>query len=239
MNPVLEQMYAEGHVRDAAGAPGATISTAVQEGSGRLLYDLVRREGLTRTAEVGLAYGASALFVCQAHAENGGGHHTAIDPLQAKRYDRLGVLNVERAGLSDHFRWIEAPSYAALAEMVAAGDHLDLVFIDGNHKFDYAFVDFFFADLLVRPGGFVAFDDLWMPGVLRVVNYVLRNRAYDVVPAPGARYSGWGRRTARALRRLATAPLSLDGRLRRYTLNTCVLRKTADDARAWDFHRSF
>lgn len=240
MNPVLDRMYAEGRVRDTDGVPVAAVKTAVQPGSGRLLYDLVRREGLARTVEVGLAYGASTLFLCQAHADNGAGRHTAIDPFQTANYDRLGVENVERAGLSDHFEWVDAPSYAALAAMVEAErGTVDLVFIDGSHKFDYALVDFFYADLLVREGGYVVFDDLWMPAVLRAVHFVLQNRDYSVPPVEAARYSSWGRRVARSLRRLGTAPLTLDRRLRRYPLNTIVLRKERDDRRPWDFHRAF
>ena len=237
MNAVIDQLY---RGRGPSGGPLANAGTHVQEGAGRMLYGLVRREGLRQTAEVGLAYGASALFVCQALADGGGGLHTAIDPFQDERYDGLGMRSVEQAGLGEHFRWIDAPSHAALAQMLAEGGtgSLDLVFVDGSHKFDYALVDFFYADLLVRPGGFVAFDDLWMPGVLRVVNFVLRNRDYALVPVESGRYSSAARRAGRVLRRLAGG-WRLDGRLRRYALNTCVLQKRGDDARAWDAHRSF
>lgn len=227
-NAVLSDLYVDGH------------RSLVQEGSGQMLHDLVRRERLQRTAEVGLAYGGSAIYICQALAENGGGFHTAVDPFQTTRFERVGVGNVERAGLSEYFRFVEGSSQAVLSEMAAeAPGSLDLVFIDGSHRFDHALVDFYNADLLVRPGGFVAFDDLWMPGVLRVVNYVLRNRDYALVPVDAGRYSTLVQQVGRVLRRLRAAPLRLDGRLRVYGLNTCILQKAADDARPWDYHRAF
>ena len=99
----------------------------------------------------------------------------------------------------------------------------DLVFIDGKHTFDFALVDFFYADLLVRVGGYVAFDDLWMPSILRAVNFVLRNRDYALHPVPEGGAS-LRRRAGRFVRRAAKAPL-VSPRLLAYPLNVGVLQK--------------
>jgi len=221
---------------DRAEASDERVGSLVQYDSGEYLYSLARKAEAHRTLEVGLAFGGSALFLCRALAENGGGTHTAIDPHQTRRYEGAGIANVEAAGFGESFRCIEAKSYMALPEILDAegpGSY-DLIFIDGNHTFDYTLVDFFYADQLVRVGGYVVFDDLWMRSARRAVRFVLRNRDYVLESASG-RGLPIARRAARAARRLATRPRTLW----HHPLNVGALRKRADDQRKWDFHRSF
>jgi hypothetical protein len=90
-------------------------------------------------------------------------------------------LNAQRAGLADRVRLIEAPSYEALPSLLKERAKLDFAFIDGMHTFDYALLDFFYVDKLLSPGGYVAFDDLWMPAIRKVIAFVLRNRSYELV----------------------------------------------------------
>ena len=56
--------------------------------------------------------------------------------------------------------------------------------IDGNHRFDDVLVDFYLSDQLVSPGGLLIFDDMWMPSVRTVVNFILTNRQYKIVSQP-------------------------------------------------------
>lgn len=46
------------------------------------------------------------------------------------------------------------------------------------HTFDYAFIDFFYIDRILKPGGVIVFDDLCIPAVNKVFRYALTNRAY-------------------------------------------------------------
>ena len=239
MNPVIEEVY-QAPVARAPFHGLRRVSSAVQYDAGRTLYELVREFGYERTLEVGLAHGLSALFICQAHADRGAGRHIAIDPRQSDRYEGQGLANLERAGLRAYLTVFEEPSYAALPRLQAEGTVLDFAFVDGRHLFDYVLVDFFYIDLMLREGGVVAFDDLWMPGVRRAVSYILRNRAYTLLYRPAAaRRSSPLRRLGRIGRRYLQQPFGGDGRLKRYPLNTCLLRKQAFDARPWDYHRSF
>src|SRR5918996_3216367 len=95
-NAVLERMYRTGQVEDGQGNVVSCFPTSVSYESGALLYEFVRERRPERTLEVGLAWGGSALFICQAHRDNGSGHHTAVDPHQARTYRSVGVLNIER-----------------------------------------------------------------------------------------------------------------------------------------------
>ena len=66
-------------------------------------------------------------------------------------------------GVSEH------PLRLALTRLCAEGERIDFAFIDGNHRFDYTLVDFFYIDKMLRLGGHVAFDDLWIASVRKVV----------------------------------------------------------------------
>jgi predicted O-methyltransferase YrrM len=239
MNALLERIYRSGEVEDADGHRIRCSPVGVTLEAGTVLYDLIRATRPERTLEIGLAYGVSALFICQAHRDNGTGRHTAIDPFEQDVWQSIGVLNIERAGLSDLFRFLPAPSFEVLPQLYAGGERFDFALIDGSHLFDDALIDFFYIDKLLTVGGHVVFDDLWMPGVRKVVAFVLRNRAYRLV-RPSVRYRApvW-KRVARVGRRILQDPFGRDVRLKLVTENVGVLTKTAEDARPWDHHRSF
>ena len=38
----------------------------------------------------------------------------------------------------------------------------DLIFIDGLHSYDQVMLDFYYANRLIRIGGFIVFDDTWV-----------------------------------------------------------------------------
>ena len=55
---------------------------------------------------------------------------------------------------------------------------MQLVYIDGWHTFDYALLDFFYADKLLDVGGLVGFNDCHYPSIERVLRFVARHRHY-------------------------------------------------------------
>jgi predicted O-methyltransferase YrrM len=243
-NAVLERMYRTGQVEDGQGNVVSCFPTSVSYESGALLYEFVREKRPERTLEVGLAWGGSALFICQAHRDNGSGHHTAVDPLQARTYRSVGVLNIERAGLQDVFRFLPELSFDALPRLCAEGERFDFVFIDGRHLFDCVLVDFFYVDRLLEIGGYVALDDLWMPAVRKVKSFILRNRSYELVPLAGLKaLPDWQQMVWQRVRRVGLFMLEhrlgRDVRTRIAPANIAILRKTAEDSRRWDFHQPF
>lgn len=107
VNEVIEEIYSSGFVKDAQGVKYPHDSSSVSFQAGALLYNFVREIKPARTIEIGMAYGLSSLFICQALLDNGGGHHTAIDPFQGSVYKSVGLLNVERAALKKNFRFMK------------------------------------------------------------------------------------------------------------------------------------
>jgi predicted O-methyltransferase YrrM len=147
-------------------------------------------------------------------------------------------LNAQRAGLADRVRLIEAPSYEALPSLLKERAKLDFAFIDGMHTFDYALLDFFYVDKLLSPGGYVAFDDLWMPAIRKVIAFVLRNRSYELVKLEAR--SSFQQQTGTILRRFLQNPFEQHtSAIKLIPENICLLRKLSNDKRKWDFHRSF
>lgn len=120
MNPLLDQIYLTGHVLDADGNRVNPFPSLIGRGLGKAFYDLSIDRDCRITLEVVLAYELWALFIGHAHRDRGEGSHIAIDPGQ-ERYRSIGKLDIERAGLGDVIRVIEAPSYDALPAPLREG----------------------------------------------------------------------------------------------------------------------
>ncbi|MBW4634659.1 MAG: class I SAM-dependent methyltransferase [Iphinoe sp. HA4291-MV1] len=238
MNQLLEEIYSTKSVKDMEGNSINPFPTATPYDIGIVLKNFIQKYNLERTLEVGMAYGLSTLFICQAHQDKGTGIHTAIDPMQNSMWKSIGLLNVKKANLADNLRFFESCSHEVLPQLLAKREKLDFAFIDGSHHFDYTLVDFFYIDKLLQVGGYVVFDDIWMPGVRKVVSYVLRNRDYELVKID-MKTSIW-KGLAKSTKRFLQNPLEQDyGRIRFIFSNICVLRKISEDNRNWDYHRSF
>jgi predicted O-methyltransferase YrrM len=180
---VLEEIYASGRVVDPDGLPLDAFPTSIPIEHAVRLAQTVGDNDLLRTVETGMAYGVSTLAIAGAHADRGTGHHVAVDPIQSTKWRSIGRTNLRRAGIERFVRVVEERSDEALPRMVAEGDACDFAFIDGHHLFDFVMVDFFYIDRMLVEGGIVAFHDPWIPAVGRVLDFVRRNRAYEVSSA--------------------------------------------------------
>jgi predicted O-methyltransferase YrrM len=238
VNEVIEQIVRSGRVMDAEGNAYEPVSAVTRE-SGTLLYDFVRAVKPASTLETGMAYGLSTLFICQALQDNGAGCHIAIDPFQASEFKSVGVLNVERAGLSHRFQLRQDAADIVLPRLCTEGRTLDFAFIDGWHLFDYTLVDFYYIDKMLKVGGHVAFDDLWLPAVRKAVWFVLRNKPYRLVRTASRYPDPRWKRALRVGRRAVQDPFGRDWRLKLLPQNVVFLQKTAADTREWNAHRTF
>jgi hypothetical protein len=78
--------------------------------------------------------------------------------------------------MSDSFRFIEEKSISALVHLADRGKMFEVIFIDGNHRFDDAFVDFKLSAELCPMGGCIILDDMWMPAIRKAVAFIRSNR---------------------------------------------------------------
>ena len=239
MNDVIRTIYNTGCVQDANGNSYPHNTSSVSFEAGHLLYEFIRAHKPLKTLEIGMAYGISTLFICQALHDNGCGHHTVIDPFEETVWNSIGLLNIEHAKLTDLLRFFQSPSDQVLSQLSAQNEQFDFVFIDGNHLFDYALVDFFFADKLLSLDGHIAIDDLWMPSVRKVASFVLRNKPYELLRLSSTYLPTKGKYVLQTGRRIIQNPFGRDWQLKFNRGNVAFLKKVADENRDWRFHRSF
>ena len=150
---------------------------AITAAEGEALGSWVSSEGATRTIEVGLGYGLSALFICEALVSGGdsSARHVALDPNQESSFADCGLQFLDEAGLGELVEFHAEESQIALPRFVAEGRSFDLAFVDGNHRFDRVFLDLVYLGRLVRPGGIVFIDDYQLPAVARAAAFCLTN----------------------------------------------------------------
>jgi predicted O-methyltransferase YrrM len=155
------------------------------EAPGALLRQLVLGQRARTTIETGFALGLSSLFILEGLLEQGDdARHTVIDPFQQRDWRSAGLRTVRDAGAEPFVRLIEQDSTLALPALIAAGERFDLAFVDGGHHFEVALMDLAFMLRLVRPGGLVVIDDLWMPAVRAAVNYATTNLRAEALHDP-------------------------------------------------------
>ena len=194
MNQILREIYNTRFVEDEMGKK-YPLNSETSPSEGEYLQEIISRIKAKTTLETGMAYGLSTIWICDALKRNKGNKHIAIDPAQLMTPNRkdlkktisadegwrgIGLNNLKRAGLSDLLELHTQSSHLALPRLELEGTKIDFAFIDGMHTFDYAFIDFFYIDRILKPGGVIVFDDICIPAVNKVCRYALRNRAYSL-----------------------------------------------------------
>lgn len=175
---VVDRLVARGTaVATSTGQEHSLFPVAISAAEGAALAGWVRRESAAQTLEVGLGYGISSLYICEALVDVGDVHarHVAIDPFQSTRFADCALQFLEDAGVGPMVEYYDARSEIVLPRFVAEGRQFDLAFVDGNHRFDAVFVDLFYLGRLVRPGGIIVLDDYQLRGVRRAAAFWLRN----------------------------------------------------------------
>lgn len=186
MHPILRKVIEKGYANTVDGRPIKVHSTISCE-EGNLLQDLIIEIKPTTTLEIGLAYGVSSLFICEALKKTNKPNlkHIVIDPNQfgesyGDGWEGVGLNNLRKAGYDDLVKFYNSPSYQVLPKLEAEGCKIDFAFIDGWHTFDYVLVDFFYIDKMLKVGGIVVFDDAGLPSIRKACRYIATNYSYSV-----------------------------------------------------------
>jgi predicted O-methyltransferase YrrM len=137
---------------------------------GRELYDFIRRERPDECLELGFAHGVSTVYLAAALEANGAGHLTSVDLLVARAREPSAEQLLERAGLAARATLVFEPTsynwylHSRIREQTSdlgvCEPYLDFCFVDGAHRWVDDGLAFFLVDKLLRPGGWLLFDDL-------------------------------------------------------------------------------
>ena len=152
-------------------------TTRISPEEGMWIYELCRKVKPIRTLEIGIAYGFSTMYFLAAIKANGMGSHVAMDPLEITYWHGIGLKKVQEMGMDRSFRFIQEKSFLELPGLAREGLHFEVIFIDGNHRFDDVLLDFTLSDYVCAKGGYIILDDLWMPSIRKAVSFIESNRS--------------------------------------------------------------
>ena len=174
--PRLKEMVESGKSTDLDGQP-IDIGGVSTLGNLRAIRELILRNKYTKTLEVGLAYGGSALTFLTTMKEVSGDnfHHSAIDPFQRTDMGGASLRSISEEGFSDHFTFHEDYSCFVLADLARKEDRYDLIYVDGAHIFEDVFLDFYYCAKILKPGGIVLFDDCRDKHIIKVIKFIRNN----------------------------------------------------------------
>lgn len=178
VHSVIEDLFRKGTaIARSDGSLHTLFPVAITAAEGDALRDLVVRERAMRTIEIGLGYAISALCICEALRASGdaGARHVVLDPYQATRYADCGLQFLDDAGVADLVDFRAEESQIALPRFVMEERIFDLAFVDGNHRFDFVFLDLIYLGRLVRTGGVVMVDDYQLPAIARATSFCTIN----------------------------------------------------------------
>ena len=128
------------------------------------MRDFMLRTQPVDVLEIGFFRGRSSCYVASVLEEMGRGHLTTIDRIGARKHE-VGIHECrERTGLAHRVTPIFAErSYTwELGRMIRTDPRpaFDLCYFDGGHTWDMTGFGLLLVDVLLRPGGWIVFDDL-------------------------------------------------------------------------------
>ncbi len=240
---LIDEIRRERTVTGADGTKYPLQKHAIDTAEGRFVSEFIAdRPDIIRTLEVGCAYGLASLHIASALAGRPGAHHVIVDPDERTAWSGIGLTNLGRAGI-DFFELCEEPSEIALPQLLKDGAVFDLAFIDGWHTFDQTVVDMYYANRLVRTGGYIIIDDADWISVAKAISYFAKYPCWQIV----AGAAGPVTKVMNLLCRIAKPFAELF--FPRWLYDYCyalgkypsmvALQKVTEDNRNWKWFRSF
>lgn len=139
-------------------APRALVSPNTQA----LLHALVRNLDTEDVVEIGTYQASTTEAIARALLANGRGTVHTVDPFGSEVVPTL--LDSWPPSLRSRVAFYAEDSMRFFAAAADRAIRPGLVFIDGNHDYEFALFDIEAAARIVRPGGFVAVDNIGQAG---------------------------------------------------------------------------
>ncbi len=175
MNPILANILKSQSVTTPSGEQ-IPLHSQLPELEGQLLQAWLAEYQPTRLLEIGLAYGISSLFICDAVSAWQVEHYHIIDAFQSKEWQSVGLQHLQQAGYGQLFTLHEQRSELCLPAFLQQGLRFDFAFVDGWHPFDQVLTEFFYINRMLEVGGIILFDDVHLPALQKVLAHIVCHR---------------------------------------------------------------
>lgn len=181
MNCVLKNILETGKVegRDGDRLP---LHSETSPEQGLYLQQLIQDLKPQRTLEIGLAYGVSALFICEALSSYSANYkHIIMDPYSDAHWGGIGLLNLERAGFLKNVTFYKDYSFNVLPKLLSEYVKIQFAYIDSTKIIDWLMVDVFYITRLLDIGGVLVLDDCSFPGIRLLSRFLRVNPCFELV----------------------------------------------------------
>jgi predicted O-methyltransferase YrrM len=159
--------------------------SAIKTEEAKFIYDFVKDNQIKKTLEIGFAFAKSAAHIIAASNSK----HIACDPFQGN-YNSMGLSNIEKLRFKELLEFYPDYSHNILPLLLKENRNFEFIFIDGDHKFDGIFIDFYYADLLLNKEGYILLHDTWMRSTRLVESFIKTNRKdYKHIKTPLRNFS--------------------------------------------------
>lgn len=151
---------------------------------GYYLYELIKLNNFRKVLILGMRYGMSALYTCQAFSElpkqGKKCELVCVDENQALEWENVGLTNLQEAGLNNYCEIIYEYAQTALPKILeditkGKREGFDVIFINGMLLFDYTINNVFNSDFLLNIGGCMGILDIRLPSVKEATLYIDKN----------------------------------------------------------------
>lgn len=152
------------------------------------LYTLIGTLRPKVVAEIGTLFAGTTEVMARALWENGdGGVIHTTDPFGAERCPAIIAQWPSELRSITHFHPLNSMDFFLRLEQQKV--QLDLVLVDGNHDFEFAFFDLQMAARLLRPGGIIVMDNAEQSGPFRASRtFIEANPAWQELGSALATY---------------------------------------------------
>ena len=150
----------QGIIFDDPAAPRSLVSSQSQA----LLYRPHPQSSSRSLFEIGSYKAGTTEAICRALYANGKGTAHAVDPFRGEYI--AAVLKFWPPELIRHVRLHAKDSMAFFGDMERHNIHPALVFVDGNHDYEFAAFDIACGARAITPGGYIVVDNVAQPGAV-------------------------------------------------------------------------
>ena len=246
---MLEEILSSNQVKDEQGNVHV-LHSHTRRGQCEFLQKMVKEAKPLHSLEVGLAYGISTLAILDELKNSGNPyHHIVIDPFQDD-WQNVGLLNIERAGFSNHVTFERKFSDQVIPKLYYDNYRIQFAYIDSTKVLDIFMPAVYFINKILDIGGIMVLDDCGFPGIRILVRFLSQHPSYQI-------FNTYDRdnpsKKVQALRSLYQSGLKLiPFKSKALPLNnfssdkqlgvnySCIaFRKIKDDDRQWDWHVNF